>query len=228
MIVVFEKSMAVRHIGHLDLMRAVQRALRRSGLPICYSNGFNPHIQLSFASPLSVGVVGLRELMDVPVEGECDPAIFAQTLSRALPPALRVIGARAVADDYPTLMALVSGSVMRIEMDATPETAKIAAAFRLFMAGEECVTLRRTKSAEKQTNIRPFIQTGEVKETDAGVVLRCVVRNRQDGSLKPSVLMRALCEMAEVETVDFIAYREQILAMAKDGRAIPLEEYENG
>ena len=64
MMVVFEKGETLRYIGHLDLMRAMQRALRRSGLPIRYSNGFNPHIRLSFAAPLSVGVVGLRELME--------------------------------------------------------------------------------------------------------------------------------------------------------------------
>ena len=58
MMVVFEKGETLRYIGHLDLMRAMQRALRRSGLPIRYSNGFNPHIRLSFAAPLSVGVVG--------------------------------------------------------------------------------------------------------------------------------------------------------------------------
>ena len=67
MIVVFEKGFALRHIGHLDLMRTIQRALRRTTLPIRYSNGFNPHIQLSFAAPLSVGVVGMREVMDVPM-----------------------------------------------------------------------------------------------------------------------------------------------------------------
>ena len=67
MMVVFEKGEALRYIGHLDLMRTVQRALRRSELPVKYSNGFNPHIRLSFAAPLSVGVIGLRELMEVPV-----------------------------------------------------------------------------------------------------------------------------------------------------------------
>ena len=50
MMAVFEKGETLRYIGHLDLMRTVQRALRRSNLPIKYSNGFNPHIRLSFSS----------------------------------------------------------------------------------------------------------------------------------------------------------------------------------
>ena len=72
LMVAFEKGPEIRFIGHLDLMRTMQRALRRSGLPLSFSKGFNPHIRLSFAVPLSVGVVGENELMDVPLE-ECIP-----------------------------------------------------------------------------------------------------------------------------------------------------------
>ena len=64
MIVVFEKTPRLRMIGHLDLMRAMQRALRRSDLPLRYSQGFNPHILLSFAAPLSLGMAGKREVME--------------------------------------------------------------------------------------------------------------------------------------------------------------------
>ena len=63
MIVAFEKTEQVRHVGHLDLQRAVNRALRRSGLPIRYSNGFNTHALLSFASPQPLGVSGEEELL---------------------------------------------------------------------------------------------------------------------------------------------------------------------
>ena len=47
MMAVFEKGERLRHIGHLDIMRSTQRALRRSGLPVSYSKGFNPHILIS-------------------------------------------------------------------------------------------------------------------------------------------------------------------------------------
>ncbi len=228
MIVVFEKSMALRHIGHLDLMRAMQRALRRSGLPIRYSNGFNPHIQLSFAYPLTVGVVGLRELMDVPVEGECDPDAFVTRLRSALPRALPVVAVRAVGDDFPTLMALVSGSRYRIEMGGGGDAARVAAALPAFMASDECAAMRKTKSGEKMTDIRPFVAEATAEQTDGGYTLRLRIRNLPEGSLKPSVLMGALCGLANVENVPYMAYREAILADGKDGEAIPLEEVQHG
>ncbi|MCE5342003.1 MAG: TIGR03936 family radical SAM-associated protein [Eubacteriales bacterium] len=227
MIVVFEKGLVLRHIGHLDLMRAMQRALRRSGLPLQYSNGFNPHIQISFALPLSVGIVGLRELMDVPIVGEYDPQAFAQTLGRALPGSLRVLRARAVADDFPSLMALASGSRYRIQFGAGEAEAQVAAAAGHFMEAGAYQAMRKTKSAEKMTDIRPFVRELTMEQTDEGYTLRCDILNRQEGSLKPAVLMGALCALAQVEPIHYIAYRETILANKKDGEAIPLEEYAN-
>ena len=70
MLVEFRKDDIVRHLGLLDLQRTMQRALRRSGLPIKYSSGFNPHIVMSFASALSTGIPGDAELLDVSLSGE--------------------------------------------------------------------------------------------------------------------------------------------------------------
>ena len=65
---VFEKGIRLRRIGHLDIQRAMMRALRRSGLPVAYSNGYNPHILLTFASALSTGAAGKKEILDLVVE----------------------------------------------------------------------------------------------------------------------------------------------------------------
>lgn len=225
MIVVFEKGFALRHIGHLDLMRTIQRALRRTNLPIRYSNGFNPHIQLSFAAPLSVGVVGLREVMDVPIEGEYDTEAFIQELNEALPGCLRVWGCRAVPDDFPALMALVAGSRIRIEIEAGEAAESIAAVFPAWMESRECVTLRKTKSGENRTNIRPFVAEGTLEKREGGYTIRCLINNQAEGSLKPQVLMQSLCELAGIEKAPYIAYREAILARGRDKALIALEEY---
>lgn len=228
MIVVFEKGFALRHIGHLDLMRTMQRALRRSGLPIRYSNGFNPHIQLSFASPLSVGVAGMREIMDVPLQAEISGEEFSDQLSRALPSCIKVIRSYAVADDYPTLMALVAGSLLRIEMEASAQADAVVRALPEFMSSGDCVTLRKTKSGENMTNIRPFVAQAECVPTPDGYTLKVLIENRKEGSLKPAVFMNALCELAGVEKAPYIAYRDAILARERDGRLVPLEEYTHG
>ena len=105
MLGVFQKSERVRHIGHLDIQRAVQRGLRRSGLPVAYSNGFNPHILVTFASALSTGACGRREIMDVKMAEEVSAEVFLNRMNLAMPPEMQLSEARAVDDRHPALMA---------------------------------------------------------------------------------------------------------------------------
>ena len=116
-IVAFKKTSQVRHIGHLDMQRAIQRALRRSGLPIRYSNGFNPHALLSFASPLAVGVAGDEELFEVGVEPDATEEMFRRELPGALPASLPMVNVRLVEDDHPKLMAALMTASYEARMD---------------------------------------------------------------------------------------------------------------
>lgn len=218
MIVVFTKSYPVRHIGHLDLMRTMQRALRRSGVPVQYSHGFNPHIQLSFAAPLSVGIVGEREIMDVQLETECGEEAFVAALSKATPPSLPIVCAKAVDDSFPTLMAKVAGSRYRIEPDCDPKI--LAKAVQKLLAMDEYMAIRKTKSGENNCNILPYIKTLTVTD-DA---LHFTARNLQSGSLKPSVVMDALFSLASQTACPYTVIREAILAGNAAGNLVPLEE----
>ena len=82
----FRKTDVVRHLGLLDLQRTMQRALRRSGLPLKYSSGFNPHIVMSFASALSSGIPGDAELLDVSLSGDTTEETCLTAMQRVLPP----------------------------------------------------------------------------------------------------------------------------------------------
>lgn len=117
MLVVFEKTQRLRFIGHLDLMRTMQRALRRSDLPIRYSQGFNPHILLSFASPLSVGVVGKREIMEVPIAGEMSSEEFKTRFEAVLPRDLPCVEVHSYDDSHPTPMSGVFAAKYEIIFD---------------------------------------------------------------------------------------------------------------
>ena len=104
MVAVFEKGERIRHIGHLDIQRSVQRGLRRSGLPVAYSNGFNPHILITFASALSTGACGKREIMDVTMAEDVSPEVFLEKMNQAMPPEMQLSMARAVEQKHPALI----------------------------------------------------------------------------------------------------------------------------
>ena len=224
MMVAFEKGEALRHIGHLDLMRTMQRALRRSGLPVKYSNGFNPHIRLSFAAPLSVGVIGLRELMEVPLVEDVTEERFVNDMNAVLPSCLRIRFCRKVEDEFPALMSLVAGADYRITFPKTAESEKAAAKFAEFMALESYVAQRRTKSGENPCEIRPFVKDGAIAEDENGYVIELRTLATQAGMLKPALWLESLREFSGCETFSHLIYRKNILAKAKNGSLIPMEE----
>lgn len=224
MMVVFEKGEALRHIGHLDLMRTMQRALRRSNLPITYSNGFNPHIRLSFAAPLSVGVIGLRELMEVPLEDGVSEAMFLRAMNAVLPGCLRIRACRAVEDGFPALMSLVAGADYRIAFSKEGEGERAASCFAAFMALNHYVASRRTKSGEHPCDIRPFVLSGELRETPDEYVVFLRTLSTQAGMLKPALWLDCLREFAGCGSFPHRIYRERILARRADGQLVAMEE----
>lgn len=88
---VFEKSGRAVFISHLDLLRTMQRAIKRSGIPVWYSQGFNPHIYLNFPLALSLGVTSRTEFMDFAVTEECDKNVIMGKLNAVMPEGLHII-----------------------------------------------------------------------------------------------------------------------------------------
>lgn len=81
----FEKYDEVKYIGHLDTMRTFTRCIKRTNLPIKFSKGFNPRVQLSFALPLGVGITSESEYVDLELEDEVDEALLKKELNATLP-----------------------------------------------------------------------------------------------------------------------------------------------
>lgn len=193
MIVQFEKGLRLKHIGHLDLQRAMQRALRRSGLPVAYSQGFNPHMLLSFASPLPVGMAGKEELLDVTLEGPCELGTFARALSAALPPDLPLGAVRAVDLRHPKLMAQLRTASYAITL--TQEQAAMAQAVDAFLALDAIPAIRVSKKGETPVDIRPMIH--ELSTTSEGLYAR--VSFMEVETLKPDLLIRSLAAFAGMD-----------------------------
>lgn len=167
MLMQFQKGDIVRHLGLLDLQRTMQRALRRSGLPIAYSNGFNPHIVMSFASALSSGIPGDAELLDVSLHSETTEEACMEAMNRVLPPALHVSRIRLVDDRFPKVSAALRQAEYRITLWGE-DALKIANKIPDFLAQNEIMALRKTKRAETLVNIRPMIHLLEAQmDTEA-------------------------------------------------------------
>lgn len=219
MLSVFEKSERLRHIGHLDLMRAMQRALRRSGLPVSYSKGFNPHVLLTFASALSVGAVGKREIMDVTLDADVTPEEFLSAMNKALPPEMQLLSARVIDDRHPALMAMVAAAAYDIRVTDEEAARKMIAALPAFLAQETIITPRRTKSGVKDCDIKPLIYSLTGRD---GHLYLVGALNAAD-ACKPDMLIAALSAHCGCEAPRTLVTRTGLLGETAPGALAPLE-----
>lgn len=220
MMAVFEKSPRLRHIGHLDIQRAVQRALRRSGLPVSYSKGFNPHILLTFASALSTGYSGTHEIMEVQLEREVAPADFLAAMNAAMPPDMQLSSARALPDQHIALMAQVQAADYTLTLDDAAVAQTIADKLDAFLAQETIMAVRKTKSGMKETDIRPLIHTLTVE----GCAIHAVMTLTERLACKPGMLLEALtafCALPEAPRA--MVVRNRLLGLTEEGALAPLE-----
>ncbi len=90
----FCRGEELKFISHLDIIRLWVRALRRAQIPLEYSEGFSPHLRISLAVPLSVGVTANNELMDIFITKAVSPYWFVNTVNQQLPDGLKVLEAK--------------------------------------------------------------------------------------------------------------------------------------
>lgn len=218
MIVQFEKGSRLKHIGHLDLQRAMQRALRRSALPVAYSQGFNPHMLVSFASPLPVGVSGAEELFDVTLSQPCEPTAFAKALSSALPPDLPLGAVRPVDDKHPKLMAQLRTAAYRIWLEPGAEADAMHAAIPDFLAQSTLPAIRISKKGETPCDIRPMLH--ELGIDGDGLYARVAFTEAE--TLKPDLLLRTLASFAKLDAPPKAEMRRVRMFGEQNGAAVPL------
>ncbi len=184
--VIFSKDSSLIYISHLDLNHAFIRALNRANVELKYSEGFNPHPKLVFALPLSVGMAGEREILDVGVADEGITAEkFFSLLLENLPQHITV---REVFQVEKKLKDIKSA-----KYEIIIEKSGISAAVTALLGGDIFI-VKKTKSGEKELNIKPQILDYEVIEKDGKTVILSEMCADSAGYLNPELLMRAMCE----------------------------------
>jgi radical SAM-linked protein len=89
----YKKGEEVKYLSHKDLMKAFQRAIRRAKLPINYSQGFNPHMKISWGQALKVGATSDQEYAELEMSRFIKPGLVMDALNRTLPPGLAILDA---------------------------------------------------------------------------------------------------------------------------------------
>ena len=211
LVYVYGKEGRMRFVSHLDLQRFLQRALNRTCLPIAFSKGFNPHPILSIAGALAMGYESDYEVFEVKIEGTVDKSTALETMKNALPEDMPIKQVIFRDDSFPSMMSLVKMADYEITpRDSLPELQSAASAF---MRTESFMGLRKTKSGEKEIDVRKLCLKLEMQN---GVILTRLMLTEQD-TLKPDVLMHSLCTLAGIDDVSFRAKRTGLLGVDRYG-----------
>ncbi len=218
----FQKLDRLKFVSHLDLQRFMQMALRRTDIPVAYSQGFNPHPSMSFASALAMGWTSDCEVLEVKLADAITEGEAFRQMSAALPQDMPLRRVRLIADEQPKRMAIVQMSDYVITLSGEGAAA-ICAAVPGFLAEPSVMALRKTKSGEKMTDIRPWSVSVASKQTEVGYEIRSRLLLTEPATLKPDLLVKTLAELAGVAVPERVRYhRTQLWAVDKQGRAVEL------
>jgi len=207
------KDRSIRFIIHLEYARTLMRAVLRAKLPVAYSEGFNPHMKLSLASALGVGVVSQAEFVEMELKEPVPPAEAAQRLRKALPAGIKVLTADAVDDHAPALMSVAGGATYQVVIPAT-DADQISQAVGAFNAAASLSFMKKapkTKAGVKEIDVKFYIPHLESELFGGKLVLRFDCRITPAGSMKAVDLVNALnkqyglalpVELADIERLD--------------------------
>ena len=212
----FTKTGQLKYIGHLDVMRYFQKVLRRARVDVVFTEGFSPHMIMSFALPLGVGIESTGEYFDVDVHEGYDIEGLPERLNRFTTPCMRVLNAVQVSDKKADkCMTLVEAADYLIDMnDADEETYR---GFAEFASAENIMTVKKTKSGEKLTDIRPMILSCEPAGENC-YRLRLSAGSR--AHLNPTLLLDAYRQHCQKELTIPVT-RTEMYTVA-DGNYVPL------
>jgi radical SAM-linked protein len=207
----FEKGTRMRFTSHLDLMHAWERALRRSGLPLAFTQGHHPHLKMSFGPPLPLGYRSRAEAFDL--EFASPPAVdLAERLDAVLPDGLRVLAFRPILFRTPSLMSQLEGASYRVRfpeshlVQAGLSPASLPGALEAAITGllaRESVIVRRSSEAHtREFDARPSIVALTIAHDETPVALEAHVRFTARASVRPEEIVALLLPGQDPRTVD--------------------------
>jgi len=145
---VFSKNGDMRFIGHLDLQQLFERALRRSALPLRYSQGFSPKVRLNLAGALPLGFTSTAEMMDFWLEQRVEPPLIQDQLNAALPSGIRIISVTEVPNDLPSLQASLKSAEYEVSFKADIDVSAVNANLEDLLNKPNLIVTRRNKQVD--------------------------------------------------------------------------------
>lgn len=205
----FEKKGDVRFISHLDLMRTMTRAIRRSKIPLWYTEGFNPHPYMTFVLPLSLGMESENDAMDIRIEGEITDGEVMAALSKAVPQGITITCVTEPVLD-PKFISFAS---FEISFYTAESAEKLEERVKALLSSDSIVVQKLGKKGHrkvyKDIDLLPHIKKYSLFERDGVLVLSLVLPAGSTTNINPSLLADEILKGA-AESDYYIIKRKQL------------------
>lgn len=221
----FEKQGCMKFIGHLDIMRYFQKAIRRADIDIAYSEGFSPHMIMSFAAPLGVGLTSRGEYVDLQVHSCESSSSAVEALNNVMVEGMNVVSFKKLPDNAKNAMSSVAAAdyFVKFREGCAPEDWE--SRFEAFLKKEEMLIVKKTKNSEAEVDLKPMIY--EAKLRDGGIFMKLACGSVNN--LKPELVMEAFTRDAGITLSAFALEVERLEIYTDTGDEtnrilVPLEE----
>ena len=211
----FRKNGVMKFIGHLDIMRYFQKAIRRAEIPIAFTSGYSPHMIMSFANPLGVGLTSDGEYFDIELTESIASKEAVRRLNEQMVDGMEIVSFVQIPDDKKSKgMSIVAGAdyLSSVKNGSLPED--LAEKLEAFYAQNEICVVKKTKKSEKEVDIRPMIYKLECR--NRGIYMRVAAGSVQN--LKPELVTEAFVRYLgmEADAVTFTHHRLETFAESED------------
>ena len=194
--VFFTKMGRAKYISHLDSNRCWQRSIKRSGLPVWYTEGFNPHMYLTFPLPLSLGYESCYECVDLRLMEDISDEEVVSRLNDSLPTDIRVFACaepkfdqKEIAwADYDIVLSCENAEALSEELEK-------------YLSQDEIKVMKKTKKGEKEIDIKPHVQVLQhnFDENQVSLKLRCTTGI--ETNINPSLFFENFPGNKKIETI---------------------------
>ena len=204
----FSKSGALKYIGHLDVMRYFQKLIRRSGIPIAYSEGFSPHQIMSFAMPLGIGDESIAEYVDIELTERITSIEAIEKLNNCTVPEIQIISFREIPEGkaYNAMSSITAASYEIKFRDDVNISFDVYNSFLELMKQDEIIVTKQSKKSETTLDIKPFIYEYSVNDNCINLLVSCgSVMN-----IKPELVIKAVFDANNAEFDEYFITQKRM------------------
>lgn len=208
----YERGRELKYLAHLDMMTLFERTLKRAGIDVDFSKGFNKRPLLVFGMPISLGMISLAEYVDITLMNDIECDVFIKKMNKELPPGVRIVQAMKIGSQK-NIMSKIAFAKYIIEVE---DQGNLKEALEKLLKEEE-IYIEKEKKGKK---IRKEIRKGIIKAEVKGKKISLFMTSGQNRNIKPEEFVSALNQFTSnvIEIVDII--REEMYIMDDEGEPV--------